>query len=209
MPDYVTMQNRIALEAFFVPSAADSGRQSEIRNAIQTAITAYENELFWFNEQQATSTTVAGFEYYTLPSDFIQMYSLARMSDDFTWQTLEALSFDEIEEMNSSGRLAKPQYYCTFNEQLRLSPIPDVEYELRLSYLKSLPVVTADTDTTAWTNEAEPLIRAQAKAVLFLDVTHDPEQAQMHDQVASMWFRKLQRRTVQWIGTEQLRPQVF
>lgn len=209
MSDYLTMQNRIALEAFFVPSAADSGRLNEIKSSIKSAISYYDSELFWFNEQQATTQTVAGYEYYPVPSDYIQMYALARMDSDFTSETLEALSFDEIEQSNASGRMAKPRSYCTFNEQFRLAPVPDGEYELRLSYLKSFPVLSADTDANVWTAEAEPLIRATAKSILFLDVTHDPEQAALHQQVAAIWLQKLKKRTIQWIGTEQIRAQVF
>lgn len=209
MSDYLTMQNRIAREVFFQPSAALSGKQTEIQQAIQDAITFYESDLFWFNEQQATSSTVAGYEYYALPTDYVQMYALSLRKTDTMWETLEPLSFDEIEQRNRTVSTGRPIAYCCFNEQLRLSPVPDSGYDLRLSYLKRLPRPAADTDTSAWLSESEPMVRAKAKAILVMDASHNMEDALAYNQVADMWFKNLQKRTGQWIGTEQIRLQAF
>ena len=208
MSDYLTMQNRIAREAYFVQGAAMSGKQTDIKEAIQSAITFYEPELFWFNEQQATAATVADFEYYAVPVDFIQMYSLSLLQGDH-WETLEPVSLDEAEQELQNRAPGRPRSYCTFNQQFRLSPMPNAVYNLRLSYLKRLPALSGDQDTNAWMVEAEPMVRAKAKAVLFLDVSHDPEQAAIHDTVSEMWFRKLQKRTGQYLSTDQIRCQVF
>lgn len=209
MTDFVTMQNRIAREVYYLPTANTSGKASEIRDAIQSAINFFEPELFWFNEQQATSATASGVEYYVSPDDYVQMYALSIARTDSMWETLEPLSLDQIEERNSSSRQGRPTAYCSFNEQFRLSPIPDNVYDLRLSYMKKLPEVFNDSDTNAWLTEAEEMIRAKAKAILYLDVGHDIEQASAQDAVASMWFRNLQKRTGQWIGTEQIRPALY
>lgn len=209
MTDFITMQNRIAREVYYLPTANASGKATEIRAAIQSAIDFFEPELFWFNEQQATSATTDATEYYVAPDDYVQMYALSIARTDSMWETLEPLSFDQIEERNATNRAGRPNAYCSFNEQFRLSPIPDQTYELRLSYMKRLPEVYLDADTNSWFTEAEPMIRAKAKAILYLDVGHDIEQATAHDQVAQMWFRNLQKRTGQWIGTEQIRPACF
>lgn len=208
MSDYLTMQNRIAREAYFVPGAAASGKQIEIREAIQSAIAFYEQELFWFNEQQATSTTAPGFEYYAVPIGFIQMYSLSLLSGG-RWETLEPVSLDEAEQFLRNRPPGRPTSYCTFNQQFRLSPAPDAAYDLQLLFVKKLPALSADSDTNAWLTEAEPLIRSKAKAALFLDVSHDPEQAAMQDTVSNMWLFRMQRRTGQYVNTNQIRCQAF
>lgn len=208
MSDYLTMQNRIAREAYFTLGAASSGKQNEIKEAIQAAIMFYEPELFWFNEQQATAQAIANFEYYAVPIDFIQMYSLS-LQQGGHWETLEPVSLDEAEQRLGNRPPGRPSSYCTFNQQFRLSPTPNATYDLRLSYVKKLPALAGDQDTNAWMVEAEPMVRSKAKAILFLDVSHDTEQASVQDTVSTMWFRKLQKRTGQYLSTDQIRCQVF
>lgn len=203
------MQNRIAREVFFEQSALASSRRDAIQEAIQAAILFYENELFWFNEQQATTDTEAGYEYYPAPTDYIQMYSLALRKSADAWETLEAKSFDEIEQSNRGSGTGRPHSYCSFNQQFRLSPVPNASYQLRLSYLKKLAALALDEDSNAWMTEAEPMIRAKAKAILLLDAVHDIETAAQHDVVSDMWFKRLQKRTLQYIGTQQIRLQEF
>lgn len=209
MTTYLAMQDRIAREARFAASAAASGLVSEIKDAIQTALKYYEAELFWFNEQQATTSTVAGQEYYAFPPDYVQMHAIARKRTDTEWDPLRPLSFDEMEDLNNSGHQRVPRFYCTYNEQLRLGNIPDGAYQLRLSYARQIPLVAADSDTNAWMTDAEPLIRARAKSILFADVVHDLAKAQTFDTVADLFFIKLQNRTRQYIGTAQIAQQLF
>lgn len=209
MPTYLDMQDRIAREARFAASVAASGLDQEIKDAIQSAIKYYEGELFWFNEQQAVAATVIGQEYYAFPPDYVQMHAIARKRTDTEWDPLRPKSFDEVEDMNNSGRTSMPRYYCSYNEQLRVSPIPDAAYSLRLSYAKTLPVMSADADTGPWMNEAEPLIRARAKSILLADALHDMPNAEAQDRIADMWFERLSKRTRQYIGTSQIAQQVF
>lgn len=210
MPTYLEMQDRIARETRFSSTVAASGLAQEIKDAIKSAIQYYENELFWFNEQQATTNTVVAQEYYSFPPDFVQMHAIARKRTDTEWDPLRPLSFDEVEDLNNSGRQAMPRYYCSYNEQLRLSPVPNAVYSLRLSYGRLiLPVLSADDDTNAWTTEAEPLIRARAKSILLADALHDAANAQAQDTIAEMWFGRFQKRTRQYIGSSQIAQQVF
>jgi hypothetical protein len=208
MSDYLTMQNRIAREAYFMQGAVASGKQNEIKEAIQSAISFYEPELFWFNEQQATSLAIADFEYYAVPVDFIQMYSLSLLQGE-RWETLEPVSLDEAEQRLQNRPPGRPTSYCTFNQQFRLSPMPNASFELRLSYIRRLDQLVGDQDTNAWVVEAEAMIRSKAKAILFLDVSHDSEQAAVQDTVSTMWFKKLQKRTGQYVSTDQIRLQLF
>lgn len=65
MATYGDMQARIADELARTDLAA------EIQNEIQTAISYYENERFWFNEGQWTFNTVNAQELYALPVQFV------------------------------------------------------------------------------------------------------------------------------------------
>lgn len=206
---YIALQNRISREVFFEDTITNPIRREAIRGAIQDAIQYYEPELFAFNEQQSTNTTVADFEYYPLPDDFIQMVTIAVQTGSSVWATMEPRSFDELEQANLRSSRGCPRMYCTFNMQLRVSPVPNSAYDMRLSYIRKLPPLVNDDDENEWTLYAEPLIRAKAKSLLLLDATHDVEGAAVHDREAEMWFKRLQLRAIQHVVVNQIRPQVF
>jgi hypothetical protein len=63
-----------------------------------------------------------------------------------------------------------PKQYSRYANRIRLYPIPDDAYTITMRYIYKLDALSADTDTNAWVDECEELIRQAAKRVLCIDV---------------------------------------
>lgn len=197
MSNYGDMQSRIADEI------KRSNLTSQIQNAIQTAIQAYEARPFWFNMQRATMNTVSGTKIYGLPSvpatpagapGIFKKMRMIRLSRDngATWQGElteytrdEAMAYDTVQTLGVPDHyfidyLEKPTIaddHATLG-QLWLLPIPNSStYLLELQYLRELNRLSANGDENAWTNEGELLIRCRAKRELYTHVIRDTDEA--------------------------------
>lgn len=175
MSTYATMQTRIADELVRDDLA------SQIREAIQTAISTWEGTRFAFNEKRYALATVADQEYYDWSSmtvassgaalgtgeSLIEIDS-ARMEYNGSWYPLIGRSQAWMDEMQapSTSYTGVPTDYTIFGDQLRLAPIPNDAYTITLSGLARLPTLSLDADTNAWMTEGEALIRNQAKSFL-------------------------------------------
>lgn len=219
MTDFITMQNRIARELRHESSAFVSGIQTEIKENIRSAIQHYENDEYWFNQRRATRNSVAGQEWYAVPLDFIVFVNLSFTDNDIK-TTLEPRSYDELEEMSNASLRARPQYYCLFDQQFRLYPIPDQSYVLTLAYTRKLwPIrdgvevvggtLSEDNDTNAWLTDAETLIRSKTKAYICNHVIDEPRLADKYMMDAELEKRNLQMKSARYLSSRQIRPQLF
>lgn len=201
MSTYATMQTRIADEL------ARSDLTSQIKLAILSAVSHYEGNRFWFNEGQATASTTDGTEYYAVPSDFQSVDSL-RITVNGTTYTLEVRPWAWMDEVQSNALYkGQPVYYAIYAEQLRLYPIPDATYTLKLSYLKSFTTLSADGDTNAWMVEGERLIRMRAKWDLFSNVIRTAPEEETKCKAAEMdELDKLESRTVDRTAVGRIIP---
>lgn len=214
MSDFITMQNLIAKRVRQSASAAASGIQSDIKNAIIEAIDFYKNEMFWFNQQDAdlTGGTVADQEYYPLPDDYIAMLNVKSRYDPTRWYRLYSRTEAEIDEMNSADDTTRPYFYCIHNEQLRLSPIPDDSYSINMSFVKDLLVdepISADADTNSWMTDAKSMIRYKAQEILWGDLLHNSDEAMRNGMIAEKHRRQLFDRTRTYINSGWISPQEF
>lgn len=69
----------------------------------------------------------------------------------------------------------KPNVFTYIDGQIMLWPIPIAVYTIRPHMHYSLATLSADTDSNAWTNDAEQLIRAHAKLLLYTNVIEDTD----------------------------------
>lgn len=181
MTTYGLMQDRIADEL------DRTDLTTQIQRGIKTAIKAYEKTRFWFNESRAlTFSTVAGQEFYTstdstdiptlLVIDSVQV--AISTTDKYL---LERVPYEQIEAISTNGTQdqGQPTWFCYYNKQLRLYPIPDAVYTIRVSGVFALTDLSLTSDTNNWMTDAEILIRQRAKRVIYTDVILDPELAQI------------------------------
>ncbi|WP_315729038.1 hypothetical protein [Bradyrhizobium sp. SZCCHNS2015] len=177
MANYLDLQNAIASDL----TRSDLG--SQIQGAIQDAVKQYERQRFWFNTTRSlTFRTVPGQSTYT-GADLAQIPDIIRIDRLFLrWGTsiypLDWYEPDEFEFLTalnvSNGR---PTIYTYVDRQIIMYPEPVQAWVIRPHMHYRLPPLVNPTDANAWTNEAENLIRAQAKLILYMNVLEDADGA--------------------------------
>lgn len=196
MSDFGTMQARINSELSHPELAA------RIPDAIQAALRHFEGERLWFNEAEATASTVDGTQAYAVPTDLIEIDTLTLTTGDFRiplkrrpWAWMRRNDLDT----SLTGRSSNWAYYA---DQIWLYPIPDAVYTLTISYLKRLSALSDMTDTNAWMTHGEELIRERAKADLLLQPTvRDVELSLVYDQRCERELKKLRQKSESKVST--------
>lgn len=172
MTTYGALKTRIADEL------ARSDLTSQIVLAIDGAIKFYQPERFWFNDATASFSTVAGTDTYAQLNIVEQIDSLT-VTVNGAREPLLRVTFQEMEALYGSGTRGIPTHYCVYDELVRLSPVPDAVYTMRIAtvtnYVDWSPytVPLSDAATSPWTDEAEELIRLHAKVDLLENVIRD------------------------------------
>ncbi len=174
MATYSTMQSRIADEI------ARADLTSNIQSAILSTIQRWERRRFHFNETTGTFVTVASQEYYS-SSDFADLANLVeidllRLTYNNTYYDLNSRTMGWIDEhLTASTDTGPPTDYVHYKQNFRLYPIPDAAYTVTVSYVKKFTALSSGTDSNAWTNDAEELVRCGAMADLYGNVIMDYE----------------------------------
>lgn len=201
MTTFGTMQTRIATEL------RRSNLTAEIQDAIQTVIKRYNSKRFWFNEDRSvTFSTVAGQEFYSSSDNAnipnfsqIDAVTLTRTATDR--YPLEPRTFAELEQWSdSSTSTGLPSSWAYYANQLRLYPIPNAVYTVRISGVKRGSTLSATADTNFWMTDGEELIRTAAKAELYRHVIRGTEQADSLEAKTQRVLGDLRAETAQRLG---------
>ena len=206
MSDLATMRARIASEL------RRSNITSQIASAITTAIEAYQQERFFFNERRdVTFPTVALQEFYTSADSasipLLIKLDYANVYVGGTAYTLVPQSAATMEELSdSSTNTGQPSEYVWYGESLRLYPVPDGVYTIRLAGVFVAAAPAADDEASnPWMTKAERLIRSRAKLELAIHVLQDQMlAAAMGEAVRDAWD-DLKTRTNRLTGTSRIR----
>jgi hypothetical protein len=188
---------------------------SQIASAILDAIAEHERERFWFNESRdLTFTTVASQRIYTT-SDASWIPDVIQIDDLFATvggqnrrlirgdaSTLELLS-------DNSGSSGAPSEWDYFSGGIILYPIPDQAYTVRALAHYRIAALTNDSQSNAWTTEAEQLIRRTAKIILTVDVTDDREGMMRTDPVLQANLANLRAETSRRKTRGRVEPTTF
>lgn len=206
MATYLDMINRISDESL------RSDMANQIKLCIQDAIGHYEVERLWFNQfRDRTFTTVAGQEFYgeTDHSDIphVLEFDAVTLTVGSTRWPLAKTGFVQIEDWNADASArGQPTHYAYWGRQIRLYPVPDNAYQIRLSGLFKLPTLVADGDTNAWTEDAEELIRHRAKAILYSQYLRDDANAGRAAALEMAAFARLSATTARRLASGDIRP---
>lgn len=185
---------------------------AQIKKAIQRAISFYENTPFYFNQKTETGAsfpTVSGQEYYSSTDladipNIVKIYS-ANVTVSGNKQPLNPVDFNEIDEQQTGNVTGVPYVYAGFQQKLRLYPIPNAIYTVKLSYIYKFATLSADADTNAWMNDGEELIRESAKKRLALNVFYSDSAAKRAAGLEKDAFDGLRQETKQRLPNMQLR----
>lgn len=206
MVSYLDMINRIADESLRPDMA------NQIKLCIQEAIAHHEVERYWFNQfRDRTFNTAVDKEFYdgtdqadipnVLEFDAVTLTvgSTRRLLRKAPYVGLEALSGDS----NARG---EPTHYAYWGRALRLYPVPDGVYSIRLSGLFKLPVLNGDADQNAWTNEAEDMIRHRAKSIFYSQYLRDDANAARAVALEESARERLAATTAKRLASGEIRP---
>lgn len=204
MATYGDMKARIADEL----SRTDLSAQ--IASEIQSAIFYYQDDRFYFDQRRdVTFNTVTGQEFYT--STDITNFNLLIDLDAVTVTVngnrfnVKPWPYPDLEMISvTTTTQGEPNYYAIYAQQMRLYPIPQQVYSIRLSGVFSLAAPVLDADSNAWTNDAEELIRARAKKKVNLNYIKDTEQATIDQTSETEAYNGLINRTAKYLSTGQL-----
>lgn len=209
--DLAAMKARIADEI----SRADIDQY--IATAISDAIKFYKNDRLEFNEtRDLTFATIAQQEGYgaaanaSIPLirsfDYLLLYVGGILQGEITRrQPLE------IETANNSGNFfGQPRHFAFYNRTIRLSPVPDAVYSVRIAGRIAFAAPASDGEAgNPWMIEAEALIRKRAKYELALNVTHDVAEAQRLAPQITEVLETLTGATNRLTGTGIITPMSF
>jgi hypothetical protein len=102
-----------------------------------------------------------------------------------------------------------PTDYTYSDGTILVWPTPLAAYTLRPHMHYRLPPLVQPTDSTAWCNEAEQLIRAHAKLLLYTNVLEDSDGAQRMQGEVSAFKSKLDYENSARTGTGRIRGTDF
>lgn len=212
MGTFLDLRNRIATDL------TRTDLDAQTKSAVTDAIEFYEPDRFWFNQTRSPAVagfpTVGGQNTYTssdldkIPHviEFDRIFLLDSVSQwELTKQ--EYADFEWLLGMKTAN--GRPTDYTYVDGQLLFWPTPNTVYSVRPHMHYRLPMLVADTDSTAWCNEAEPLIRAHAKMILLMNVIEDDAgAARMQAQIPAL-KSKLDEETTSRLATGRIRGTQF
>ena len=185
--------NRI-LEPLFLTGEYTAGAKT----AIKTATDFYKRKLFWFNEEMGTGVTISGTERYAFPADFGDLLTLNITINNNNYP-LRRRTSQEMDNLYVSAAQYSgyPQDFSIEKNAIRLGPIPNGAYTLKIYYRKEPATATADSQTNIFLTNAEPLIRWKAAADIAFNYRRDTEAAQGFLLQADMELKNHQSESLQ------------
>lgn len=199
--------------------AAELGRPdltTAIASKIAEAIDFYQAERFWWSESRdITFSTVAAQEFYTVADnpaiptleafDYVILYI-----GSIPWPIARRTDV-EIEVLNQNGLMrGQPWNWSYYNQQLRLGPVPDTVYQMRIACHQKVAPPTSDAQLgNPWMTNAEKLIRSRAKYELFLHNIRNLEMATAMASAVTEAYEMLKGKTNRLTGRGYMAPMEF
>jgi len=186
-----------------------------IRTKVLGAIRHYQSTRFWFNEGRATTfNTVASQSDYVFGTDISEVFYTV----DGAWVTfgtsiLEVRKCDyrDLETLlDGNGSESVPTLCAYVDNTLRLYPVPDIAYSVRVTGHEKIDAPASDAEAdNPWMVEAYDLIKARAMAKLFAERYRDAEGAAIQRAVEGDALSELRASTNAKTGTGSFRPTQF
>lgn len=139
----------------------------DVGEMINQAIVYWKRRRFWFNEITITDTLTESDNSIPLPDDWL----CPSIDDTFVIEysgiryPLKKVSESMYNAMYLSNGIGQPFWFSRqADTEYKVYPIPDRDYTLRMFYLRDYDDLSADADTSVWTEEAQDLIKYTAAA---------------------------------------------
>ena len=160
MATYADVQQRVALDCL-----NRTDQVTEIQGAIHQTIRSMENQRFWFNETMTALVCVPSVETIAVPANYLFLQEL-QVTQSSANIRLVPNAFDMIRWLNINNTVGLPTRYCQYGPYFHLANIPDSAYPVPCYYIKTLPALSAETDTNDWLSAAEDVVVFGAAAIV-------------------------------------------
>lgn len=181
----------------------NGGIDTQIAEAITTAISAYQDERFYFAEKRSvTFNTVADQEFYD-SDDAADLANLVKI--DYVTMRVGNTIFDLLPDTPSriegasdnATATGQPGWYIYYERQIRLYPVPATSgWVVRVAGVYRYAAPASDAEASNfWMTEGERLIRCRAKYELATHVLMDMNLAQIMTANVNEAFDQLKRKT--------------
>lgn len=211
------MATRAAIEAQIADDLSRDDLTSQITDAVDTAIRAYEEQRFYFNEAYRVTATLSSsamsialsdihprmveFDRVRLLINGIDMYDLYQR--DYAW----------VMARQDILTYSPPIEYAIYAEKVQFDCGADQAYPVIFDGIKSLGNSASDSysanDASAWFNAARELIRHRARREVYMHVILDADLAGAAKIAEDDAFNTLMSKTNQRASTGMIRPDSF
>lgn len=175
MPTFGTIQTSVSRRLLDTNNVAVS--LSDVKQAINDAISYWKFRRFWFNETDGTiGTLTAQSDNITLPSGFLVPatdFSGFYIDYSSTRYPLTKISQQQFNSIYLTNGFGLPISYARVNGGYKCYPIPDQNYSYGGNFLKDYVALVADSDTNDFTDNADRLIYLWALANLAGELRQD------------------------------------
>ena len=178
------MTTLTVLKARIADEMARSDIPDLIANSISSAIAYYQRKRFYFNELDSVtfSTVDTQAEYTSSDNAYIPyLYDIDAITVTVSSNNYEMdqISPEEWRILYNTTATGQPECFAYFNQKLRLYPIPNDVWTVRIqAHVRIAAPATDGEASNVWMIDAEELIRARAKYDLYC-VLGDNKQASM------------------------------
>jgi hypothetical protein len=174
MPTLGDLKQTIADDLTRDDLAPDGEDAATTFKAIKAAVRQYSGRNWWFLTTTQTLPAVPGQNFITRPATIsrIDRVSIPALGYDIGKEDLALL--ERLDE--PAIVIGQPDLYAEAEAgtQLRLWPMPNATYLIKIVGTRFIPEMAADGDSNVWTNEAYDLIAASAKRRLCRFPLRDP-----------------------------------
>jgi len=185
------LKARIRLETNRDDIAASGEAEGALTTAIVQAIEYYSDEPFWFNHYGATITaaanTTGGVDYVAIPATIRVPQKVS-----FDGEDLQRVDLAAIEARTDAGR---PTRWAASGDTIALWPVPDAAYALAVFGIAKVAIPGSGGASNIWTTEANDLVTARAKFLLYRDVWRDNDGVQFAAQAEGEALSRLRKET--------------
>lgn len=172
-----------------------STMEALLEEHIRRAVRNYSVRNWWFLKTVSSSvTTTSGQNYVTRPATIerIQRVSIPSLGWELCARDLAALEeFDE-----PTAQSGQPQDYAEWGAKLRLWPVPNATFTLKIVGTEKIAEFSANADDTVWSNAGFDLIEATARSSFASEKMRDSEAAAAALVSITMAMRALQEQSV-------------
>lgn len=190
------LKTRILTETDRDDLGAGEALEAQLALCIARAVEHYSDQRFWFNRAAGSRTTSNAVATVAMPAGVRVAEAVA-----YGGAPLIKTSVEAIEHRSESGQ---PSHWAQSGDTIQLWPIPNGIYSLAIYGIAQIDPPAGDGASNAWTSEAQDLIAARTRFLLFRDVLRDVEgtqlAAQAEGEALSRLLKESRRRAAQPLG---------